>query len=283
MEVLRDLVLDANPGVIVRNCTVTLGGEDSELNLAENTNLLFQCTDAAVAALDIDAVAPESCADLGEVASGDYTNFTILAGGAGFEIEVQVKKNSTIEAQDFTITVTGAEEAEAQFEEDFTLILHGNLTISMNTGTDEGGDVQFKKVSLPKAIPSPNIDVAGDISITVGGGDSEIQIEEDNYLRADDISLTGNGLGSQVQTKKNVTLEATAGSVSLTAPGSGGEVQAEDNNDFDATGSITVASGAGGKTEVKKGSVFTAPATVTTGAGGVCKVEDPIVLTVDCT
>ena len=70
-------------GVIKVDCTVTLAGEDSELNLAEGTNLLFFCDGACVAD--------------GGIAG--FKDFTITAAGAGFEIEVQVKKNSFIEAK----------------------------------------------------------------------------------------------------------------------------------------------------------------------------------------
>ena len=202
------------------------------MNLAEGTDLLFQAA-----------------------GGGAFKSFTIMAGGAGFEIEVQVKKNSSIEAQNFTIMIVGAEEAEAQFEENFCLRLHGNLHISMNTGTDEGGDVQFKKVDpLTVACGLPNINVDRNITLSVGGGDSEIQIEEDNHLKAGgDISLMGNGLGSQVQTKKNVTLEAgtdATDDITLTAPDGGGEAQVEENNKFDAGGDIEIFSDS--KTEIKK-------------------------------
>ncbi len=74
-------------GQITVNCIVTLAGDDSELNLAEGTDLLFQD------------------------AGGAYKDFTINGPtAAAFEIEVQVKKNSSIEANDFNVTVSGAEE-----------------------------------------------------------------------------------------------------------------------------------------------------------------------------
>ena len=264
---------DGITGVIVVDCVVTLGN-DSELNLAEGTDLAF-CTTV----------------DGNGVCNGTFRDFTIMGGAAGFETEIQVKKNSIIQAGNFMITISGAEEAEAQFEEDFCLVLAGNLSITMNTGSDEGGDIQFKKVNpgglAGTPCASPNIDVAGNITLTVSGADSEIQIEEDNdILAGGSITLTGNGEGSQVQTKKNVTLDATGGSISLTAPAFKGEVQVEENNDFDATVSITISSGlvgGEGKTEVKKFSVFTAPTkTVTVDAAGTCKVEDAVILTVDC-
>ena len=128
----------------------------------------------------------------------------------------------------------------------------------MNTGSDEGGDVQFKKVTSATAFDgtpcaSPNINVGGDITITVGGGDSEIQIEESNWISAGgDITVTGNGEKSQVQSKTEVTLVA-GGNITLEATGDFSEVQAEDSNTFIADGNITLEVGAGGKLEVKKG------------------------------
>ena len=91
-------------GQILVDCNVSLLGEDSELNLAEDTDLLFQCTDAAVIAAGLGA----SCAIIGEPVG--FKNFTITVAGGSFEIELQVKKNSTIEAKDFTMMVVGAEE-----------------------------------------------------------------------------------------------------------------------------------------------------------------------------
>ncbi len=228
-------------GVITVDGTVTLSGEDSELNLAEGTDLLFQ--------------------DGG----GAHKDFTIVAAGAGFEIEVQVKKNSTIEAGNFTIDISGAEEAEAQFEENFTLILYGDLTLSMSTGTDEGGDVQFKKFA--------DISVEGDITLDVSGEDSEIQVEEEStFVAGGSITLTGDGLGSQVQTKKNVTFAAGV-NISLTAPGSKSEVQCEENNDFDAGGHILLSAGVAGKMEVKKFTDLDAGGDIDVLSGGECKIE----------
>lgn len=251
---------DMEQDQIIVDCTVTLGN-DSELNLAEGTDLLFQAA-----------------------GGGAYKNFTIITGGSGSEIEVQVKKNSRIVANNFIITISGAEEAEAQFEENFCLVLHGNLSLTMNTGTDEGGDVQFKKFdnsSSDKLCDGGagqfNIDVAGNITLTVGGGDSEIQIEESNHIRAGgNITVTGNGEKSQVQTKKNVTLDA-GGNITLKATGDTSEVQAEENNDFDAGGNILVKTGTNGKLEVKIDSDFDAGAGKTIkieiGTGTDCKIE----------
>ena len=202
LEVFNGLFAAPAQGVITRDCTVTLEGEDSELNLAEGTDLLF-ATCAALCAGICDA----ACI-AGNV--GDYKSFTIetdIAGDAGFEIEIQVKKNSIIEAEDVNFTITGAEEAEAQFEENFCLRAHGSLNLSMSLTSDEGGDVQFKKFDLASAVAarpagfraqvftdaecgaSPNIKVNGDILLSVGDptpgvvqGDAEIQIEENNYL-----------------------------------------------------------------------------------------------------
>ena len=244
MEVFN---FDGLTGVITRDCTVTLEGEDSELNLAEFTDLAF------CASVDGD----------GEC-EGTFYDFIILAAAPGFEIEVQVKKNCSIEAQNLTIMIAGAEEAEAQFEEDFCLVLQGDLTLSMNTGSNEGGDVQFKKVSDPEVFAGtpcyggPNIDVVGNISLTVGGGDSEIQIEESNWKSAGG----------------NITLEATD-------PFS--EVQAEESNTFIADGNITLEVGANGKLEVKKDYFFNADAdifgggvvSILHGADTFCKVEPP--------
>jgi len=235
---------------------VTLQGEDSEIQLGEGTNLLFRD-------------------------GGNDKSFTIFAADTGFEIEIQIKKNSRIEAYNFTIDISGAEEAEAQFEENFCLILHGNLTIIMNTNSNEGGDVQFKKfvASDPNKCSdgSPNIDVTGLIMVTVGGEDSEIQIEEFNDIMAGgSITLTGNGLGSQVQTKKEVILQSLNGNITLEAPDTGGEVQAEENSIFEAlSGNITLEVGTDGKLEVKKGSDFDAGGniTISPGAGSECKIE----------
>ena len=215
-------------GQITVDCMVVLSGDDSELNLAEGTDLLFQAA-----------------------GGGAYTNFTVTGNGAGSEIELQVKKDSIIEAHNLTINVVGVEEAEAQFEENFCLRLHGDLMLTMNTGTDEGGDVQFKKFEEDKVdvifndgttACGDNINVDGDITLMVGGKDSEIQIEEDNHLKAGgSIKLTGKGEGSQVQTKKGVML--TAGDdITLEAPDFKGEVQAEESNDFAAGDNILISS-----------------------------------------
>ena len=276
MEVFN---FDGLTGVITRDCTVTLAGEDSELNLAEFTDLAF-----------CDSV------DEDGVCVGPFYDFIILAAAPGFEIEIQVKKNSIIQANNFTVTIglpLGAEEAEAQFEEDFCLVLQGNLTLSMNTGTDEGGDVQFKKITVLDPLAPcglPNIDMDGNITLSVGGADSEIQIEESNYIRAGgNITVTGDGEKSQVQSKKEVTLVA-GGNITLEATGDTSEVQAEDANIFIADGDITLEVGENGKLEVKKDSVFTANADGVGGgaisilhdAGTSCKVEDPGTLGADC-
>ena len=280
MEVFN---FDGLTGVITRDCTVTLAGEDSELNLAEFTDLAF-----------CDSV------DEDGVCVGPFYDFIILAAAPGFEIEIQVKKNSIIQANNFTVTIglpPGAEEAEAQFEEDFCLVLHGNLSLTMNTGTDGGGDVQLKKfddLSSDKLCDGGagqfNIDVAGNITLSVGGGDSEIQIEESNHIRAGgNISVSGAGVKSQVQTKKNVTLDA-GGNITLEATDPFSEVQAEDSNTFIANGSITLEVGANGKLEVKKDYFFNADADNAGGgaisilhdAGTSCKVEDPGTLGADC-
>ena len=60
-------------GVITQNCTVTLVGEDSELNLAEGTDLAF-CD-------SVDAVVHGECDD-----GVTFYDFDIEAMGAGFEI-----------------------------------------------------------------------------------------------------------------------------------------------------------------------------------------------------
>ena len=293
-------------GVITVDCIVTLSGEDSELNLAEGTDLLFFCA------------AGDAC-ETGANPAG-FKNFTITAAGAGSEIEIQVKKNSIIEAENFTCDIDGAEEAEAQFEENFCLRLHGSLNLSMSLTSDEGGDVQFKKFdSLSVVRPagfrvvggvpgtvftdgacgaSPNIRVDGDILLSVGDpapppglvqGDAEIQIEEGNHLEAGgDILINGYGLKSQLQSKKDVTLHALGGfmdadglrpgDITLSALGDFSEVQAEENNTYTAgvaAGSILLATGIDGKLEVKKGSVFTAGGgiTISPGAGTSCKIE----------
>ena len=263
-------VLNGTPGTvdtITENCTVELGN-DSELQLGEGTNLLFLRGDA-------------------------LKDFTIEGGEAGFEIEVQVKKNSRIVAKNFKIDIDGAEEAEAQFEENFCLKLSGDLTLIMNTGEDEGGDVQFKKFDVFSpdelcgitessdpggGIPDiPNIDVRGTIMISVGGeDDSEIQIEEFNFIKARGaITITGNGKGSQVQTKKGVTLLSDMGLITLSAPGKGAEVQVEERNLLDAFGAITLSAGSvggGGKLNVKVGTVLDGDSIFLIG-DAECKIE----------
>lgn len=288
-------------GLILVNCTVHLGN-DSELNLAEGTNLLFCANGVESAGSPLPATCP----------GGVYTNFEVDGTGAMFEIELQVKKNSIIEAEDFKVEITGAEEAEAQLEETLCMRLHGELEISMNTGGDEGGDVQFKKFELEKAVfqpghpaagdpvvfsddtlcgTSPNILVDDDVTLSVGGGDSEIQIEEFNHIKATNgfISLTGTGLGSQVQTKLEVTLEAggmiggpapyTTVGILLSSLSAGGEVQAEVDNLFTTDHDITLETGTDGKLEVKIESVFTADGgdiDILPGAGTNCKIEAEI-------
>ncbi len=267
-------------GVIEHNCKVELGGEDSELNLAEGTDLLF-------------------------FDDPDYKDFTITAAGSGFEIEIQVKKNSIIEAQNFTATIDGAEEAEAQFEDNFCLRLYGDLLLSMSLEGDEGGDVQFKQFDLDSVVRpepfraheftdgtdcggSPNINVDGDITLSVGdplnevAGDAEIQIEVGNHLKAGgDISIEGHGEKIQLQTKKNVTLEAGTDAdddITLSALGDFSEVQAEENNKYTAGGDILLETGEAGKLEVKKLSDFDAGAgagtiTIDPGTGTFCIIE----------
>ena len=159
----------------------------------------------------------------------------------------------------------------------------------MNTGSNEGGDVQFKKVSDPAVFAGtpceggPNIDVVGNISLTVGGGDSEIQIEESNCISAGgNITMKGDGEKSQVQTKKGVTLVA-GGNITLEATDPFSEVQAEESNTFIADGNITLEVGANGKLEVKKDCLFNADAdiagggvvSILHGADTSCKVEPP--------
>ena len=85
MEVFN---FDGLTGVITRDCTVTLEGEDSELNLAEFTDLAF-----------CDSVDGD-----GEC-EGTFYDFIILAAAPGFEIEIQAKKNSIIQANNLTVTI----------------------------------------------------------------------------------------------------------------------------------------------------------------------------------
>ena len=142
---------------------------------------------------------------------------------------------------------------------------------------------------------SPNILVDGDIDISAGGDDdSELQFEEGLDMKAGgDITLTGNGKGSQVQTKRDVILTAgspagaggeppaVTGNITVTAPDVDGEVQAEDDNIWTAhgMGNITLQagdSGAGdfGKLNVKTGTVLDAGGgTLTLESGGECKIE----------
>ena len=134
-------------------------------------------------------------------------------------------------------------------EENFCLTLTRNLHLSMGTSSDEGGDIQFKKwdpVTETLCSGEPNIDVTGNITLAVSGDDSEIQIEEFNDIFAGGFfSVIGLGDGSQVQTKKEVKIEAAGAipgglfadvGILLTAPDDKGEVQVEEDNDLDATG-----------------------------------------------
>ena len=130
--------------MINRDCTVTLEGDDSELQLGEGTNLLF-CDDVDV---------------MTGICVGDFMPFTIEGDGPGFEIEFQIKKNSLIEAGDFKVHIgandsfAGVEEGEAQFEENICLRVHGEFEMLMGTASDEGGDVQFKKFEPDTSRPA---------------------------------------------------------------------------------------------------------------------------------
>ena len=273
LQVKPDLSTDTFPGVIDVDCTVTLGA-DSQLQLGEDTDLLFDD-------------------------SGDFKDFTITGVVGAAEVAVQVKKNSTIEAEDLTITVTGDLKAEVKFGENFCLRLHSNGTTGdlmiAATSSGHGGDVQFKKFEsstvkfkgeATECGASPNIKVDGSIVITVTGGDSDFQIEEDNDVMAGgSITLTATSANSKLQTKKSVMLTAdgpnvgpgddgTMHDITLSAASSGGEVQVEENNDFLADDDITVSSGAAGKTEVKNSNtVFLAGGITTVSSVGDCKIE----------
>ena len=99
---------------------------------------------------------------------------------------------------------------------------------------------QIKKVDpLTVACGLPNINVDGNIILSVGGGDSEIQIEEDNHLKA------------------------------------GGEAQVEENNKFDAGGDIEIFSDS--KTEIKKFTDLDAGDEIDVESNGFCKIEAVII------
>ena len=120
----------------------------------------------------------------------------------------------------------------------------------------------------------PNIDVAGAITLTVAGADSEIQIEESNHMDAGlSISITGGGAKSQVQTKKGVTLVAGV-DITISALGFESEVQSEESNKYTAVGIITLETGAAGKKlEVKKLSDFDAATIDIIPGGSFCRIE----------
>ena len=147
----------------------------------------------------------------------------VFTGEDADENEIQFKRGNTVELtnSDFILTLPGTE-AEVQFEEDFCLRVSGDITITVgNTvGPEDEADIQLKKVNPGGLSGSPcddgkNIFAGGSISMVALGEDSEVQIEENNWLDADGaITLSTSAASGQTEIKKGSLLTA-GGTITL--------------------------------------------------------------------
>ena len=233
-------------GVLGGDCTVTIP-DNSELEIGKDVTLeiegLFTLTDGSNSEIQI-----------GEGNTVDTEGIDWTVGDDG---EIQVKKNSYILAAGDIVMSADEEDGEVQLEENTCMVATGDIEWTSNASD---GEVQIKKVVeghvFAAPCGSPNIVAGGIITVAAGvdGADKkgEVEVEDGNWLEAEEIVMEALGKGAEAQTKKDMKMEATAGDSSILADvDPDGKVQVEEDNTFCASGTIHVRSS--GQTEIKSG------------------------------